>query len=282
MVDLETLGTTPGSVILSIGAVVFDPVAQTIGEDAFYAVIDRDSCIAEGLAVDPATVEWWSRQHPEAQAALLVDPRPVRDVLAEFSAWWRAQGGRNFWAHGPNFDETLLTAVYRAVAAAPPWKYWDCRCTRTIYAAANVAPDRDAGRHHNALDDAMAQARAVNAAYRVLGLCDAGAAAVNWTVRAMARAMQASKACTAVFTPGSAETLARASLAALAARDAADLCQTALSDAVQAYDQARMDVHGVAAEYRGQQAMSAANRNTIRPMIAAAVKAYLAGAAIEP
>jgi len=171
MVDLETLGTAPGSVILSIGAVTFDPVFGAVGAKAFYRVIDQASCEAVGLTVDPATVAWWERQDQAARDALKVDPRQVRDVLADFTAWWRASGGRKFWAHGPNFDETLLAAVYRACGAIPPWKYWDCRCTRTIYAAAgDIKPDRAAGQHHNALDDAIAQAEAVCRAYRVLGL----------------------------------------------------------------------------------------------------------------
>ncbi|WP_296166561.1 3'-5' exonuclease [uncultured Brevundimonas sp.] len=172
MVDTETLGTAPGSVILSLGACVFDPhhPGREIDE-TFYATISRASCEAVGLTVDPKTLEWWSDpSRAEARAALDVDPQPIGDVLAAFTAWWNRKQAVYFWAHAPNFDETLLSAAYRACGMTPPWRFWDVRCTRTIYDLAKVRPDRAQGTHHNALDDAKAQAAAVTVAYRALGI----------------------------------------------------------------------------------------------------------------
>lgn len=51
--------------------------------------------------------------------------------------------------------------------------------------------------------------------------------------------------------------------------------QDALDEAVLAYDEARMDVHGVAPEHRERDRMSDRNKESIRPMILAAVTAYL-------
>ena len=55
MCDLETLGLTPGSAILSIGACFFRPVSarvyldeRVIGE-RFYANVDPESCKERGL-----------------------------------------------------------------------------------------------------------------------------------------------------------------------------------------------------------------------------------------
>lgn len=172
MVDTETLGTTPGSVILSLGACVFDPMWRTATfEETFYRTIDRASCEAVGLTVDPKTLEWWSDpSRAEAWAALQVDPQPIGDVLTAFTGWWLRNRGVYFWAHAPNFDESLLSAAYRACGQTPPWRFWDVRCTRTIYDLAKVKPDRAQGMHHNALDDAKSQAAAVTVAYRTLGL----------------------------------------------------------------------------------------------------------------
>lgn len=173
MINLETLGTTPGSVVLSIGAVVFDPFTGKFG-GSFRMNIDRISSEAAGLTVDPATVAWWAKQDQAAKDALLVNPRPVDEVLSVFSNWWEQTGASYFWAHAPNFDETLLTAVYRAVGRKPPWKFWDVRCTRTAYSlAGDIGPNRAVGQHHNALDDAKAQALAVHEAYKILGLAEA-------------------------------------------------------------------------------------------------------------
>lgn len=169
MVDLETMGSRPGSVIASIGAVVFDPVAGTLGE-AFYRTIKLSSCADVGLRFDGDTVGWWLRQGDEARAALFVEPSPLAAVLNEFYAWWRARNGAFFWSHGANFDDPILAEAFRAIGGGPPWKYWDSRCTRTVFDLAGVKPDRAAGVHHTALDDAKAQAAAVNHAYRILGL----------------------------------------------------------------------------------------------------------------
>lgn len=170
MVDLETLGLTPGSVIRSIGAVAFDPLSGKLGAE-FYANIQEASCLEAGLTVDPATLTWWEREtSPEARARLRIDQRPLPYVLDWFTKFWRQQDGEQLWAHGPNFDEVLLAAAYRAVGEAVPWDYRAPRCTRTIYNLAGVAPNRDVGVQHDALVDAKNQAIAVHDAYVKLGL----------------------------------------------------------------------------------------------------------------
>ena len=66
MVDLETWGTTPGSDIRSIGAVVFDPVAGTLGNEFYVNVVGGEKV---GLTRDPETEEWWADQSEEARGA---------------------------------------------------------------------------------------------------------------------------------------------------------------------------------------------------------------------
>jgi NTP pyrophosphatase (non-canonical NTP hydrolase) len=173
MVDLETLGLTPGSVIRSIGACVFDPISGRIGA-TFYRNIDRASCEAFGLTVNPETEAWWAKpENAEAQSHLAHDQVPLGAALADFSVWWTEQEGEEFWANDPNFDETLLVAAYIAVGLKQPWSYRAPRSCRTIYALSGVAPNRDVGIAHNALVDAKNQAVAVSAAYAVLDLAGA-------------------------------------------------------------------------------------------------------------
>lgn len=170
MIDIETLGTTPGSVILSIGAVGFDPT--TGQQDAgVHILIDPANAQAAGLTIDASTVDFWLTQSQAARDALRTGLRvSLAAGLETLSAYWRAQGGEFFWAHGPDFDGVLLSAAYRAVERTAPWRYSKARCTRTIYAASGVSPDRAAGTHHSALDDARSQADAVHRAYLALGL----------------------------------------------------------------------------------------------------------------
>lgn len=176
MIDLETIGTRPGSAILTIGAVRFDPAATDFvdpqdsiplslpTETAFYRRIDRDSCARLGLTEDADTLSWWSRQAPEARReAFDAAPRhDIAEVMAEFARWC---GRDPFpWSHGASFDVVLCEAVFERLGIRAPWKFWNVRDTRTLYAFTGEKPIRDRN-HHHALCDAAAQASAVQRAY---------------------------------------------------------------------------------------------------------------------
>lgn len=165
MVDLETWGKVPGAAIRAIGAVVFDPNSGDIGA-TFYRNVDDQSCLDVGLHRDPETEAWWASQSVAARAAF-ADPVPehVADVVAAFGAWFTQVGGQQVYGHGANFDPPILEAAFAACLLDSPWLFWDVRCCRTILAMANRKPDRRGGTHHNALDDAVAQAKAVAAAF---------------------------------------------------------------------------------------------------------------------
>lgn len=165
MLDLETFGTRPGSVIRSIAAVQFD-LDGKVGEN-FYRNIARESCEAAGLTVDPKTEQWWAEQSSTAKKALLVNPQPLKLVAKEFCAWFRAHGDFA-WGHGANFDLPLWEAAAYAVGEQTPWAYWNARDTRTVYALLNFDTRdlRRGGVYHNALDDAHYQVRCVAEAIR--------------------------------------------------------------------------------------------------------------------
>lgn len=167
MLDLETWGTAPGSALRSIGAVAFQ-LNERETRNTFYRNIDKDSCLAVGLTIDPDTVAWWDRQSKEAVAALDIDPGHLNEVVYDFHQWFCAIGGHIVWSHGANFDEPLWGAVCRAVSRPAPWKFWDVRCTRTLYAIKGFDPRSipRKGVHHNALDDAIHQARCVQEALK--------------------------------------------------------------------------------------------------------------------
>jgi hypothetical protein len=59
MIDLETLATSTDAVVLTIGAVKFDPFGSDIKEpamDSFYVKIDIDSCDELGLVANDDTI----------------------------------------------------------------------------------------------------------------------------------------------------------------------------------------------------------------------------------
>lgn len=168
MIDTETLGTKPGSAILSIGAVMFG--MDGLGEQ-FYAPIELSSCADVGLTIDPATVEWWMRQSDEARAAAFPSSAsPIWCVLVDFSMWFASQGAKYPWCHGAGFDVPLLDAAFKACGMKSPWEFWNTRDTRTLYDLAGVKVDRRGGTHHHALDDAINQAEAAALALRIVNV----------------------------------------------------------------------------------------------------------------
>lgn len=176
MIDIETLGARPGSVIASIGAVAFDPVAGSIDDEGLSVFIDLADAEKSGLRVESGTFSWWMRQSEAARAGTFAAGLrriPLVSALAMLNGYCRAKDGTFVWSHGSNFDLVLLDAAYFICGFAASWKFWDARDTRTIYGLTGINPKDyfEAGATaHKAIDDARAQARAVIAAYAKLGL----------------------------------------------------------------------------------------------------------------
>lgn len=166
MLDLETLGTKPGSVILSIGATKFDHTGP-IGEQ-FHVGINIDSCLEAGLTVNGETLTvngetlmWWL--DPERNAAREEWLRLVKfylsSALGQLTRWMMEEGGDvELWGNGANFDNNLLSTAYDVLNTPKPWKFWNDRCYRTMKAMyPHIKMPKREGTHHNALDDAISQ-----------------------------------------------------------------------------------------------------------------------------
>ena len=155
MVDIETLGVSPGSAILSIGAIRFDEGG--IGEQ-YYREISLKSCQEAGLEIDAGTLEWWLSQD-EAVTDVLRGGDRLADVLEEFRGYYHDT--EEIWANSPSFDCALLESAYDAVGMDEPWHYSDTRDFRTIRSLPCAVEVEREGVAHNALDDARYQARVV-------------------------------------------------------------------------------------------------------------------------
>lgn len=142
------------------------------------------------LRRDPKTVEWWSEQSAEAQAAF-ADPLEIGTALVHFGDWLRGLVNDHYyvvsndekydneiclWSHGAAFDPPILAAAYRKLNLPVAWHYRAPRDTRTLFDVAGI-DDHSAwlkkhpgplGIPHHALDDAICQARAVCAAYAIV------------------------------------------------------------------------------------------------------------------
>jgi len=181
MLDLETFGTRPGSVLRSVGAVVFG-LRAGLGEE-FYHNIERQSQLDAGLTIDAQTESWWARQSADAQAHLTDNTAPLATVAALFHAWFARTGGAYVWCQGANFDAVLWEAACAKVGIAVPWRYFNVRDTRTVYDICGFdakALPRD-GTFHNALDDAKHQARCIQAALSSAAARSPAIAEATWS-----------------------------------------------------------------------------------------------------
>jgi len=152
MVDIETMGTRPGSVILSIGAVEFDHTGIL---SEFYVKIDKEDAIRRGFTVDDTTLAWWNKQDQAVREEAFSGTTGILDGLTQFCEFAH---GCCLWGNGSDFDNVLILAGLELVEYPPSWFFYNHRCYRTVKSLwPKIKIDRT-GSHHNALDDARSQA----------------------------------------------------------------------------------------------------------------------------
>lgn len=166
MVDLETMAVTPRAVVLTLGAVHFNPYGNGYG-DKLYLRFDLDDQDKLNREIDPNTLDWWAKQDPKVmEEAFSPDNRvPLRDAMDQFHKF--AWGCDAFWAHGSLFDIAILEDLYRQIEKPVPWQYWQIRDTRTIFDL-GWDPDMPQASKHDALQDAIRQSVGVQNVYAKL------------------------------------------------------------------------------------------------------------------
>lgn len=180
MLDLETMGNTSNAAIVSIGAVVFNPVTGKLGAD-FEQVINLNSSAYYG-DLDASTVTWWLTQSEEARAIFQRDtPKSsLKDALLELNQWFADLGDSKeiqVWGNGSGFDNVILTNAFKAARIRPNFTHWNDRDVRTIVemgrSILGIDPkttlERE-GTHHSALDDAKFQAKYVSEIWQMFDM----------------------------------------------------------------------------------------------------------------
>lgn len=170
MVDIETLGTRSGSVIISAAFVRCHDEANMVLN------LNIEDQTKLGMEIDPKTHAWWGEQeakHPGIWARVTENPVQIAQALPYISQWiqWAAGGSSDWlmWCHGATFDCPLLDELYRRAGLKSPWDYWQVQCTRTAYNLAGVNPkDYAVPPPHIALNDALGQSRALMASLAIL------------------------------------------------------------------------------------------------------------------
>jgi hypothetical protein len=176
MLDLETLATTPNSVIITFGAIRFDPFGDdsasyqgdTILMDSFYRRIDPASFESINHNIDDNTLAWWMKQSDEVKLEAFAEENrhSIQSVMLDFHRW--AKTFDTVWANGPAFDIVILEHINRELKRTNPWKYWQVKDSRTVYGL--VEHERPNPRLHHALWDCWSQIVALQNCFKNLNI----------------------------------------------------------------------------------------------------------------
>jgi hypothetical protein len=175
MIDTETLGRTPGSVVRSVAAVEFDPQTGETGRQKVWK-IDLTDSIRYGFKVEASTLKWWMMQSDEARREFVEGTEtPLEDFLEDFMQFIAATDeGNDFtlWCLQLDFDVAMLRSmyswynlnVYRCDEEVLPWNFRKVRDVRPYMDAldsAGLLPPKVADRH-TPLADCLAQINCVH------------------------------------------------------------------------------------------------------------------------
>jgi len=181
MVDLETLDTAPTAIVLSIGLCRFDPNDRNDPiREQHYVVLSYDDQFENLRTISDSTVSWWESQGDEAKAVIAQAQNAEEEVHLQLVviADWLGDDAI-LWGNGAAFDNAILADLYRTYEFKQPWSFKNDRCYRTLAMLGQrrttpawmkklgPEPARE-GTYHNALDDAVYQARMASRYMRVL------------------------------------------------------------------------------------------------------------------
>ena len=172
MLDLETLSTRPDATILTFGACKFNPYAQEDITQGIYFRISVDEQIELGRHVDDNTVAWWGQQAEDVREEALSDDNRIS--LEQFTQELNRfiVGCDNIWAQGPVFDIVILENLYRQLGLPCPWQFWQIRDSRTLLSTHGDPRDKNKAGLHNALEDCVSQAQAVQTVFEQCGITE--------------------------------------------------------------------------------------------------------------
>lgn len=167
MMDTESLGVSPGCVVLQVGLVFMSRGAVV---DRYSWVLDVQSQLDMGLVIEADTLFWWTGQPGDACSRMFglcaSDKRllPSSVCLHVINAM---NGYRvlRIWANGAGHDLPIMSELFRRCILKKPWEHKQERCYRTVLAQYRDTPEvmavQRSGPAHDAAADADYQARSL-------------------------------------------------------------------------------------------------------------------------
>lgn len=160
MIDIETLDIIPTSIVLSVGAVLFNK--NNILEE-YYAPLNIFEQILKDRTMSQSTIDFWKKQNDEAKniGTSVNNVKTCLTILSDLVNNYEELEQVKVWGKGPHFDVSIIESLMRDFDVNIPWKFWNVRDVRTFMEYKNVRKPKDQGVAHNALDDAIYQAKII-------------------------------------------------------------------------------------------------------------------------
>lgn len=155
VIDIETLGHVPGSIILEIGCVEFNPKTGEI-LDEILIPIDIEDSKRLGFSETKSTLNWWARQDNFDEVLNRQPKHKIHTALGTLFNFLHGGYEAIIWANSPLFDIGLLQAYYdKFDFKSYPWKFWNLRDIRTLVHLVGVK--KATANTHGALEDCKNQ-----------------------------------------------------------------------------------------------------------------------------
>ncbi|WP_437918957.1 3'-5' exonuclease [Sphingobacterium sp. LRF_L2] len=169
MIDIETLGTRPYSVILTVAAVRFDSKTGIVG-DTFYDRISVKNSLENEFVTDADTLKWWGTQPSETMREAFCGESSVENAMVGLMDFVGDNSDTRVWANSPSFDLSLIRNACERLLIHVQWNYGQERDVRTL---SNLNPEIRytvpfVGNKHDALADCRHQIKYLVATLKTL------------------------------------------------------------------------------------------------------------------
>jgi hypothetical protein len=96
--------------------------------------------------------------------------KTLEQTLGLFSLWCAEYDTARVWGLGSDFDNVVVRSLYNDLGLSQPWRYKQNACLRTLLHLFPLENKPMFGIEHNAIDDAVAQAFAIQRIYEEYNL----------------------------------------------------------------------------------------------------------------
>lgn len=155
MLDIETLGNKPNSIIISLSAIVFDDDFNEV--DFFNENLNIEQSTKYGFETTQSTLDWWKNQSSEAFEISTNNQKDVYSTLCNFANFVYRNNIDYVYGNSVSFDCVLLNCYYDKLHIKRAWDFWQERCFRTFKNTFDFKEVEFKGVPHFSLDDCRYQ-----------------------------------------------------------------------------------------------------------------------------